>query len=126
MKAGHGEAAALCMSAVSVSPCLSVSASAFHPSSFLLHPSYFAGRRHYAGGSNLYRRWFFAGLPRASEAFARFDDVPANHHRVILVHNVMTVHDVLAQKVFPTHEDFHLVAWQNRRHVASRPAHENL
>src|ERR1051325_11153698 len=55
--------------------------------------------RYNAWRSNLDGRGLFTGLSRASKALARFDDVPPNHHRMVLVDHVMTVHDMLAEEV---------------------------
>src|SRR5436305_2926396 len=64
------------------------------------------------------------GRARMLEALARLHDVPADHHGVVLVDDVVAVHDVLAEEVRPAHDQLQLVAGQQDGHVAPPAAHE--
>src|SRR6185369_15325704 len=68
-------------------------------------------RRHVRRAVDLARR------ARADEPLAGLDDVPTDHHRMVLVNHVVAVHDVLPEEVPEPDVDLDLVARQKGRHV---------
>src|SRR5262249_5990235 len=51
---------------------------------------------------------------------ARSDDVPADHHRVVLMHHVVAVHDVASLHVPEAHEDTHFLVGVQFDYVLAR------
>jgi hypothetical protein len=45
------------------------------------------------------------------------NDLEANHHRVVFVHDVVAVHHVLPYEVAELHENLDFVTWTETRHV---------
>src|SRR5437763_9648744 len=64
------------------------------------------------------RRLFFLTLV--------WNDVPSDHHGVVFMHDVVTVHDVFAMKVFPAHKNLNLIIGQQRGDIAAAAAHESI
>src|SRR5438067_7511648 len=62
----------------------------------------------------------------AGEALSHGHHVPADHHGVVLMDDVVAVHDVFPEEVAPAHVDYYFVIRQQGRYIAPLPAHENV